>query len=200
MSMKAAAVILAAGASSRFGRPKQLLEIDGETLVSRACRIAMEAGCSPVVVVLGAHADEILGRGLPDGVRIVINERYAEGMGLSLARGVGELAGDAVVVLLADQPGVEPGTLRLMADEITKPGVSIVWCRQDGISGPPVMFAKRHFTELSKLESDEGGRSVVKCHPDAVAAIDVTGARWDIDDEAAWKKFTRRRCATGEAR
>lgn len=198
--MNAAAVILAAGASSRFGRPKQLLEIDGETLVCRACRIAAEAGCSPVIVVLGAHADEIRGRGLPAGVRVVINERYAEGMGASLAHGVAELDADAVVILLADQPGVEPTTLRVMADEIAKPGVSIVWCEQDGVPGPPVMFAKRHFSELSALRGDEGGRSVVKRHPDAVAVVKLPGRRWDLDDESIWREFISRPRGAGEVR
>lgn len=187
--MNAAAVILAAGTSRRFGRPKQLLEVDGETLVSRACRVALDAGCSPVIVVLGAHADEIRRRGLPAGVRVVINERYAEGMGASLARGVAELDADAVVILLADQPGVEPATLRVMADEITKPGVSIVWCEQDGVPGPPVIFSSRHFSELSALRGGEGGRSVVKRHPDAVAVVKLPGRRWDLDDESTWREF-----------
>ena len=187
--MKAAAVILAAGASSRFGRPKQLLEIDGETLVSRACRIAIEAACSPVIVVLGAHADEIRRRGLPAGVRTVFNERHAEGMGHSLARGVAGLDSDAVVILLADQPSVDPAILRTMTEELNKPGISIVWCAQGGIPGPPVMFARRHFEELAELRSDEGGRSVVMRHPDAVAVIEVPTTRWDIDDEATWEEF-----------
>ncbi|MCB1134614.1 MAG: nucleotidyltransferase family protein, partial [Verrucomicrobiae bacterium] len=55
--------------------------------------------------------------------------------------------------------------------------------------GPPVMFARRHFEELAELRSDEGGRSVVMRHPDAVAVIEVPTTRWDIDDEATWEEF-----------
>lgn len=192
--MKTAAVILAAGAARRFGRPKQLLEIRGETLVSRACRIAAEAGCRPVIAVLGAYADDIRKRGLPPGVTETINERWAEGMGTSLARGIAEAAregADAALVLLADQPDVEPATLEAMTALLADPAVSIVWCRQGGTPGPPVLFAARHFPELMQLHGDEGGRSLIRRHPAAVATLDLPGPRRDIDDEAAWRAFTK---------
>lgn len=187
--MRIAAVVLAAGGSSRLGRPKQLLEIGGEPLVALACRTAAEAGCAPVIAVLGAQADEMRKR-LPEGVRAVLNEGWADGMGGSLALGVEAAAeADAVLVLLADQPGVLPATIRRMRQLLTEPGISMVWCEQEGAPGPPVMFAATHFGELRQLRGDEGGRSVVKRHPNAVAVVKVPGRRWDIDDEAAWQSF-----------
>ena len=104
-----AAVILAAGASSRLGRPKQLLTLNGRSLLRRTVEAATNAGCAPILVVLGAHAGQLTGEtgALSSPVRVVINENWAEGMGTSLAAGVAALEAAAptvraVVVLLCD--------------------------------------------------------------------------------------------------
>lgn len=197
--MKLAAVVLAAGSSSRFGRPKQLLEVGGESLVSRACRIALESECGPVLAVLGAHAGQVVERGLPPGVDVVINERWEEGMGGSIACGVAAAAReqpDAVVILLADQPGWDAGAIGAMRKRLVG-DTTIVQCRQGGIAGPPVLFASEHFTELMGLGGDEGGRPVIERHRQAVAEVDLPGERWDLDDEASWRRFQRAAGAAG---
>lgn len=190
--MKTSAIILAAGAARRFGRPKQLLEIDGETLVHRACRTALEAGCEPVVLVLGANAPLVIPAGIPGRVQVVENPDWQRGMGRSLAVGVGALAdadADAVVVLLADQPGVTPMTLKRMMASASGADTSIVLCDHGDTLGPPALFTARHFSELAALDGDEGGRSVIRKHPGASVVVPASEARWDIDDESIWHQF-----------
>jgi molybdenum cofactor cytidylyltransferase len=112
-----AAVVLAAGASTRLGEPKQLVMLAGETLLERAVRTAREAGCEPVVVVLGAAYVEILGNcGLGDAVT-VINSDWKEGMSSSIRLGIRTLGfiakdADGVVLMTCDQPAVTAEHLR----------------------------------------------------------------------------------------
>ena len=105
--MKTAAVVLAAGASTRLGSPKQVVRLDGETLLERAVRVAREAGCSPVVVVLGAAAASIRAEcSLGDAV-VVVNEDWASGMGSSVGCGVQALGDvDGCVLMACDMPAV----------------------------------------------------------------------------------------------
>ncbi|WP_206412747.1 NTP transferase domain-containing protein, partial [Lysobacter enzymogenes] len=112
--MRFAAVLLAAGASRRLGRPKQLLRRDGETLLRRGARLALASAAARTVVVLGARADAL--RGELDGlaVEIVLNPDWQDGMAASLAAAARALAGfdGAVLVLACDQPALELAHLR----------------------------------------------------------------------------------------
>lgn len=188
--MKIGAVVLAAGKASRFGAPKQLLEIDGETLIDRACRTAVAAGCCPVLRVLGANAELIAGRACPDDVETLVHAGWEEGMGSSLAAGVARLLErspeiDAVFVLLADQPMVSAGLLGEMARHLSD--ASIVLCDHGEATGPPALFAKRHFNELMALHGDRGAKAVATNHQPALVAF--PDAAWDIDSPEAWERF-----------
>ncbi|MES2919951.1 MAG: nucleotidyltransferase family protein [Verrucomicrobiota bacterium] len=183
--MRIGAVVLAAGKASRFGSPKQLLEISGETLIDRACRTALEAGCDPVLRLLGAHADKILERTCPAGVDTFVHAGWEDGMGSSLAAGVSRLMElcpelDAVFVLLADQPMTSAVLLdRMKADILTS---SVVWC-----NGPPALFARKHFQELTALQGDRGAKAIAANHHAAI--VPFPDAAWDIDSPEAWQKF-----------
>lgn len=186
--MKVGAVVLAAGKASRFGAPKQLLEIGGETLVDRACRTALAAGCAPVLRVLGGHAAEILRHPCPAGVETLVHAGWEEGMGGSLAAGVARLAGegfDAVFVLLADQPLVTVDLLEAMKRELS--GASVVLCDHGETSGPPALFAAGHFAELMALRGDRGAKAVAANHP--VALVAFPDGAWDIDSPEVWERF-----------
>ncbi len=188
--MKVGAVILAAGKASRFGSPKQLLEFKGETLIDRACRTAMEAGCQPVLRVLGSHGEKIIARPCPDRVETFVHPAWEEGMGSSLAAGVSRLLElapdlDGIFVLLADQPMIAPSLLKTMILELQK--TSVVWCIQSNITGPPALFARIHFEELLALRGDRGAKAVAKNHEAATVAF--PRARWDIDSPEAWDQF-----------
>lgn len=187
--MKIGAVVLAAGKAGRFGSPKQLLEIGGETLVDRACRIAGEAGFHPVLRVLGGHAEEIRRRPCPEGVETLVHPGWEDGMGSSLAAGVARLAElspdlGAVVVMLADQPSVTPGLLAEMRSRLGhgKP----VLCGYGGTTGPPAMFPARFFGELMALSGDRGAKSVAGPEP---VLVPFPGGRWDLDTPDEWSRF-----------
>lgn len=188
--MRIGAVVLAAGKASRFGSPKQLLEIRGESLIDRACRTALEAGCQPVLRVLGAHAETILKRLCPAGVETLIHGAWEKGMGGSLAAGVSHLLAlrpdlDAVFVLLADQPMTTVALLKTMEAELQT--AAIVWCGHSNAKGPPALFAQKHFGELMSLQGDRGARAVAVNHQAAV--VPFSEAAWDIDSPEAWEKF-----------
>ncbi|MEY3894935.1 MAG: hypothetical protein RLZZ214_454 [Verrucomicrobiota bacterium] len=183
--MRIGAIVLAAGKASRFGSPKQLLEINSESLIDRACRTALEAGCSPVLRLLGAHAETILERPCPAGVETFVHASWEEGMGSSLAAGVSRLLElcpelDAVFVLLADQPMVTSPLLKTMKSKLQT--ASVVWCH-----GPPALFARKHFEELQALQGDRGAKAVATNHQ--AAFVPFSDASWDIHSPDACESF-----------
>lgn len=187
--MSRAVLLLAAGASSRWGgdRPKALLPWRGDVLVNHLARAAL-AVADPVVRVLGAHAERIrVEAPAPEGVTDVFNAAWAEGMGGSIAGGLRaalvltpELR--AVLVLPCDQPLVTAEVLAAafaaQADEVGR----IVQCDYgEGVPGPPVVFGREFFAELLALSGDGGGREVVRRHPTARVLLPFSGGKWDLD-------------------
>lgn len=187
--MTTGAVILAAGKASRFGAVKQLLEIDGETLVDRACRLAAEAGCSPVLRVLGAHAGEIQKRGCPPGVHTLVHDQWEQGMGGSLAAGVRELLEisqvDSLLVLLADQAGITAELLQEIRQRLPERG--IVLCDHGASTGPPAAFTAGHFPALMALTGDRGAKAVAAAHE--TVCVGFPAAAWDIDTPEVWSRL-----------
>ncbi len=191
--MKIAAVLLAAGGSSRLGRPKQLLEHDGEPLVRRAARAALGAGVDELVVVTGAEAAAVEAAldGLP--LRRVRNDDWRQGLGRSIACGVEAVAADAVLLLLADQPAVDAALLReLLA--AGREGHRRVACAYAGGLGVPALFAGGADREaLLALEGDGGARGLLAADRTSVHAIPAEQAAFDVDDEADWSRWRERR-------
>ncbi|WP_348268168.1 nucleotidyltransferase family protein [Edaphobacter paludis] len=171
--MSVAAVVLAAGASRRLGSPKQLAMLSDETLLGRAVRVAREAGCSPVIVVLGAEA-ELVSRGLPEDVLPVMNEQWREGMGASIRAGVGacEGAAEGVLVMTCDQPAVTIGHLRLLMA-----GREIKASRYAARKGVPAFFPQRYFEELMTLKGDVGARELLA----SAEFVDLESGELDVD-------------------
>jgi molybdenum cofactor cytidylyltransferase len=172
----AAGIVLAAGASSRMGTPKQLLPVDGHPLLELVVAAACESSLDDVVVVLGANADTIrqavhLGRARP-----VVNDRYAEGMSTSLQRGIAAL-GDAVdraVVILGDQPDVSASLIDALLDAQSSSGLPASALSFAGLLHPPVVLARSMWPDLLALEGDVGLRKLIRARPDLVAAIPAT--------------------------
>jgi molybdenum cofactor cytidylyltransferase len=196
--MKIAAIILGAGGASRFGSAKQLLEIDGETLIDRVGRVAAEAGCRPILRLLGAHAREISAGPANPEIITIINAGWQLGMGSTLALAVAELEYraadcDAVFILLCDQPLVDAAMLRPMIDQLQQPGISIVLADNGETTGPPALFSKAHFAELKQLTGDRGAKLVANQHPSATATVPMPAARWDIDSQELWTAFQNSR-------
>jgi molybdenum cofactor cytidylyltransferase len=187
-------VVLAAGASTRMGRPKQLLEYEGETLLGRAVRVALETRCRPVVVVLGSCSDELMSearaRGA-GGARVVVNEAWAEGMASSIRRGLRELEAaahvelDAALLMLCDQPLVSAEILERLVDVYERSGRPLVASEYESggerVRGVPALFGRGLFGELSGLRGTEGARRVIARHAAACASIRVPQAAFDVD-------------------
>lgn len=182
------AVVLAAGGSRRLGRAKQLVRLEGRTLLDRAITVAVESGTEPVVVVLGAEAGVIHSalRSYPDRVRFVMNERWAEGMGTSIARGVQALLeidpeAEAVLILVCDQPALDATLLRRYLEITAAEPTKILLADYGSDRGPPVLFPRIHFDELLSLRGDTGAREVHRRHADAVRTVPFREGALDID-------------------
>jgi molybdenum cofactor cytidylyltransferase len=163
-----AAVVLAAGSSTRMGENKLLLEINGEPLVRRAARIAGEAGLDPVLVVLGHEWDRV--RPVIDDLasRVVINASFAEGKGVSLQLGIAEVrahtTAHAAVVLLADMPFVTAPMLAATAERYARTGAPMVISRYGEVSAPPILYARPLFDELLALPNQACGKEMMRRH------------------------------------
>ena len=178
--MTTAAVVLAAGAGSRFAGPghKLLAEIDGRPLVSHVLDAVVEAGIGPIVVVTGAAEIEEL---LPDGVTAVSNPRWAEGQATSLAVGVAaadRIGADAVVVGLGDQPGIPAEAWRRVAASTSPIAVATYGDRRRN----PVRLARSVWAMLP-TDGDAGARDLVRARPDLVERVACPGSPDDIDTQ-----------------
>lgn len=183
-----AAVILAAGASRRIGRPKLLLTYQGVPLLRRAVDAAAAAGCAQILVVLGA--DRYRYRPLLEGTpaREVYNKDYSEGMSSSLRAGIHAIAArsDAAIVMLADQPRIDAQILRRLIATYRASGRRIVASQYGPVTGAPTLFDRALFLELLLLEGDQGARAVVDTHPGEVAVVEippVAGADVDVPED-----------------
>lgn len=185
-----AGLILAAGAGTRFGGPKALGELDGEALLDRAVRLALTAGLSEVLVVLGAGADQVRARGLPDGARAVVHEGWAAGLGSSLRAGLAAASAaalPAVVVTLVDQPWLGPASVRRLVRAWSS-GARAAVATYGGRPGHPVLLDASVFAEVAaSCHGEVGARGYLRAHPDLVMAVDcsATGSDADMDTPGA---------------
>jgi molybdenum cofactor cytidylyltransferase len=164
--MKAAALIPAAGASSRMGRPKLLLELSGRTLIENAINTAALAGCSPIVVVVGGGPREIAEIAGRLGAEVVQNEDWRQGLGTSVSRGMAVLAPDVDVVLIlpADQIDVDPEHLRQLVDS-ARDRDDVAATDFGATRGAPAAFSLGKFALLSHLSGDRGARDAIQNAP-----------------------------------
>lgn len=179
--MPVPALLLAAGASRRLGTPKQALRWKGEALLHHAARVALEAGCAPVIVVLGAEAElarEVVAD-LP--VSTVHNPGWEEGMGASLRTGMTALPpeAEAVLLLVCDQPALEANLLAaFLAAHREAPG-RVIAAAYAGIRGVPALFPRAFFPALRALAGDRGARGLLG--GEAVVELDFPGGELDVD-------------------
>jgi molybdenum cofactor cytidylyltransferase len=174
------AVVLAAGAARRYGGPKQVLEHHGVPLVRRTAQAALDAGCAPVVVVVGAHAAETREAISSLPVAIVVNPAWEEGLGASIRCGVGIVAREprvtGVLLLLSDQPAVDAKLI----ERVLAGGVRTTACAYAGTVGPPALFPRSCFGRLLALTGDRGAKSVLLDEPEIVR-IDWPAGALDVD-------------------
>jgi molybdenum cofactor cytidylyltransferase len=181
-------VILAAGTSSRLGRPKQLLELGGKPALQHAIDLAASAGLDEVVVVLGHEAPRIRAAvRLPPFGRAVINPHYASGQASSLRAGLEavDAGAEAAVVLLGDQPGVDPRTIGEVLDAWRAGGGGVARAVYGGTPGHPVIIGREAFDAFASASGDDGGRAVLAGQEVAMVEIDAP-APLDID---TWEQY-----------
>jgi len=173
-----AAIILAAGSSSRFGRPKQSVVLAGETLLERAARIAAEAGLAPVIVVLKPELD--FGYALQQlGCLVVLNDRAAEGIASSIRYGIRTaklVKTTGVILMTCDQVTLTPAHLRSLIADPNRPTGS----GYAGKTGIPAYFPASSFDALDKLQGDTGARDLLT----TAHSVPAEALTLDIDTEA----------------
>ena len=188
-------IVLAAGASSRMGEPKPLLEVDGITFLERAVHILREAGCRYVVAVV---TDDLWIERLADvsGAAVIINDEEGTEQIDSLRLGIANLPEetDAVVVLPVDFPRIAAETVKRMVDEARRSDAPILNPSYNGTAGHPVVFSSRVFPELLAPDLPEGARSVIDAHAQEVHAVQVddAGILADVDTPGDYQKYVER--------
>ena len=182
-----AAIIVAAGSSSRLGQPKQLVLLDGEPMLQRAIRFACQAGAAPVFVVLGAHR-KIVGSRVDFGTaEIVVNNEWQEGLASSIRAGVraAEHASSeesGLLLMLCDQPRVSAGHLRRMIQAFDEqPAGTTVASSYAGIRGTPAIFPRSAIADLCALHGDKGARGLLARPSRIVVEVSLEGGEIDID-------------------
>jgi molybdenum cofactor cytidylyltransferase len=184
--LKIGGILLAAGGSTRLGRPKQFLEFEGKTLLRRSAEAMCASMCDPVVAVLGAEHEKAEAEitDLPLAMRR--NEEWASGMSSSIKLGLRELLLvepeiDAVVITLCDQPFVNAETINRLAEKFAETKSRMVAAKYDGVAGVPAVFSNDMFDALARLEGDKGARDLLRDPNASVETIEINEAAIDID-------------------
>lgn len=185
--MKSGIIILAAGSSSRLGRPKQLLEIQGEILIQRAIEEAKKSKADSLVVVLGWKPDLIKTGFDSEHIPFVINENWEEGMASSMQVGLRFLMEndhpDQVILMLVDQPFVNADLLDQLILEKERTEKGILACSYSETLGVPAIFDQSYFEEMLCLKGSEGAKKVILKNSDDVFSIDFPLGKVDLDTE-----------------
>ena len=194
--MTLAAIILAAGASSRMGRSKQMLVINGENLLTRTIHTIFKAGIDNVAVVIGA--EENAHRKLLDrlAVHVVYNPDWQKGMGSSLKAGLHFLTSQkrppqAIVVSVCDQPLLSADNILNLLKKYIETGKPIIASRYSGKPGVPALFDHNCFKKLQALGDDQGAKSLILSNPGDVAVIEFPGGEVDLDTMDDYESFVK---------
>lgn len=193
--MNTAIIILAAGASSRMGAPKQLLLVDGKSLIKRICETAMDTPCHPIVTVLGANRNLIRKETERMPITVIDNPQWENGMSSSIKMGLAgaymtEKAIDAAIFLTVDMPYVSAELINKMIEKAeSDEKIEIVACKYNNQMGIPVLFKRTLFADLLELTGDEGAKKVVIKNKDKTAFIDFPEGKLDLDTIDEYRNF-----------
>ena len=183
----AAGIIMAAGMSSRMGRPKQLLQVGSKALTAWVVEACLASELDRIVLVLGREADRVrsaLNIDPADSrIKIVINDRYRQGMSTSLRAGLAAVKDEypAVMFLLGDQPFIEADVINHLFDRFRQSDKDICVPVHRGRRGNPVIFGRDWYAELMGLSGDWGARHIISNHPDRVLAVEIDSPLFFFD-------------------
>jgi len=184
-------VVLAAGRSTRLGRPKQLLPYRGRPLLEWALAAMAASTADEIVVVLGHDTERIQAEVDLDGARVVYNARYAEGLSTSLQTGLAALGEDvmAAVLTVGDQPLVDAGIIDALIALHRQTGAPIIATDYGAYQGTPLLLQRSLWPLAAHVHGDQGARALLRAYPDAIATVPVPPAlAADVD---TWEDYTK---------
>ena len=192
--MKTGIILLAAGSSSRLGRPKQLINYQGKTLIQNSIEAAQHSAADDFVVVLGCNS-ELIQTGIESKeVPVLVHAHWKEGMSSSMQCGLRYLIEtsqpDQVILMLCDQPYVTQELLDQLINIKKDSGKGIVACSYAGTVGVPALFDQFYFPELLALKGAEGAKKVILNHQSDTILVDFPLGAVDLDTEEDVRKFT----------
>lgn len=192
MADKTGLILLAAGNSSRLGRPKQLLTYQGESLLQRAFKAALASSCGPVVLVLGSNSDQILKELSVETIHPVINDNWEEGLAASIRSGLNELLViepkvTSAILMLCDQPFTNAKILNTLLETQKQSGKGIIACAYQDTWGTPALFSKTYFKELQNLLGKEGAKHLLYKYPHDLVTVPFPLGAVDIDTAADYQ-------------
>lgn len=197
-----AGVLLAAGRSQRMGQPKLLLPWQGVPLIHFVAQQILRSQLDELIVVVGHRSEHLIAALDGLALRIVRNDDFLDGQSTSLRAGINALdtSVSAALVLLADQPLLQPATIDALIEVYAREQPPIVLPRYEGQRGNPVLFDRSLFAELVVITGDQGARSVLKAHAQSIRWLDTTdgGILLDIDTPDAYGALIERSGATAK--
>ncbi|MCU7550376.1 nucleotidyltransferase family protein [Chitinophagaceae bacterium LB-8] len=186
---------MAAGASRRLGKPKQLLQFDGKSLLQHNINTALGANANQVVVMLGANAEALEKEIDQQNIHVIINTEWQEGMASSIRCGLNAIltmapSSDGIILMLCDQPFVTASLLNDLLKTHKETSKPVITCSYGNTFGPPTFFHKSMFSELLQLKGDTGARKIVQQYANNIVTIPFSQGHIDIDTQSDYENLT----------
>ena len=185
--IKIAVLVLAAGGSTRMGRPKQLLDWKGQPLLQHTIYQAKKSYCNKVLVVMGSEYELIKSQISIEGITILKHRNWKNGLGSSIAFGIDHIQNawaeiEAVLVMLADQPLIDTNYLNQMIETYRSNEAKIVASLYPNNQlGVPAIFNRSYFNELTQLHTDKGAKEILSKYSDKLLSLDASSMVVDLD-------------------
>lgn len=191
-----AIIILAAGGSSRLGRPKQLLSYRGKTLLQHSIDSAKEAGSRQVIVVLGSGKELIENKINSSGIEIAENSNWESGISSSIKAGINALNNlapdvDALILMVCDQPFTDSNILKKLLSKQRESGKAIVGCSYENTKGTPALFHSSFFPELLSLTGDSGAKKMFEKYEEVASFVSFQDGGIDIDTSEDYRNLPK---------
>lgn len=194
---KIAVIIIAAGASSRLGRPKQLLHYANKPMLQHLLQVSSDSVAAKVIVVLGANAEKITSEVAFGEAQVVVNEGWQEGMASSIRTGIKVLVEiepliAGAIIMLCDQPYITSTLLDCLITTYLNTDKPIVASEYNSVLGSPAFFQRSIFPELLQLKGDAGAKVIIQQHSKEVEAVAFSKGDIDIDTPADYEQVSKK--------
>lgn len=190
-------IILAAGDSSRLGRPKQLLKhVDSGSLIRHSCQLAINSGLGPIVLVVGARKELILEEVKDLAIHTVDNMMWPQGISGSIKTGLDYILEldpslKAAIILVCDQPFLTTELIKKLVSVYASTGKPLVASSYNGVLGTPTLFDRSFFHAILELAGDKGASKIIHRHPEQVETVIFEKGGLDIDTEEDYERYMK---------